>query len=148
MFPLTGLAANSGRKSLERTACPAICTEATCCTSIGMAPDQVLPASVERITAAVKVEPLPHLEGGTKGHLPPWLVIRLMPSIRTPVAGPVVGTTIWLPMVWSFWPGSKMTRPWLQVTPLSVVRENSVGPRKAKACSVALGLAFTDGDTS
>jgi hypothetical protein len=54
-----------------------------------------------------------------------------MSSIRTPVAGPVVGTTIWLPIVWSFWPGSKMTLPWLQVTPLSVVRENRVGPRNA-----------------
>src|SRR4029450_7601992 len=148
MLPLTGLAANSGRKSLERTGWPAMLTEATCCTSTGMASDQVLPASGDRITAAVKVEPLPHFPCDLNGHLPPWLVIRLMPSISTPLAGPVVGTTIWLPIVWSLWPGSKMTRPWLQVTPLSVVRENSVGPRKAKACSVALGLAFTDGDTS
>jgi hypothetical protein len=57
--PVDGLAANSGRKSLDRTACPAIDTDATCCTSIGIASDQVLPPSVERITAAVKVEPLP-----------------------------------------------------------------------------------------
>jgi hypothetical protein len=54
---LTGLAANSGRKSLERTAWPAMLTEATCCTSIGIASDQVLPASVERMIEAVKVEP-------------------------------------------------------------------------------------------
>src|SRR5215471_1825795 len=148
MFPLTGLTANSGRKSLERTAWPAMSTDATCCTSIGIASDQVLPPSVERITEAVKVEPLPHLPCDLNGHLPPWLVIRLMPSINTPLAGPVVGTTIWFPMVWSFWPGSKMARPVLQVTPLSVVRENMAGPRKAKACTVALGLAFVCGDSS
>src|SRR5215475_458482 len=146
MYPLTGLTANSGRKSLERTPCPAIDTDATCCTSIGMAPDQALPPSVDRITEAVKVEPLPHLDP-VNGHLPPWLVIRLMPSISTPRAGPVVGTTIWLPMVWSFWPGSKMARPVLQVTPLSVVRENIAGPRKAAANTVALGLAFVCGDS-
>src|SRR5262249_24375408 len=106
-----------------------------------MAPDQVLPPSVERITEAVKVGPLTHFAWDLNGHLPPWLVIRHMPSISTPLAGPVVGTTIWLPMVWSFWPGSKMARPVLQVRPLSVVRENIAGPRKAKATDVALGLA-------
>jgi hypothetical protein len=36
------------------------------------------------------------------GHFPPWLVIRFMPSISTPLAGPAGRTTIWLTIVWSF----------------------------------------------
>ncbi len=42
----------------------------SCCASIGIAVDQVVPASVERITDAVSVEPLPHFEP-TMGHFPP-----------------------------------------------------------------------------
>src|SRR5215472_16277157 len=120
----------------------------TCCTSIGIASDHVLPPSVERMIADVNVEPLPHFPALLNGHLPPWLVIRLIPSMSTPAAWPAVGTTIWFPIVWSFWPGSKITRPLLHVTPLSVVREKRVGPRNAMLWTNALGLAFSFGETS
>ena len=95
--------------------------------------DQVVPPSAERITATLnEARGLP---------LPPFVKIRSNPSTRVPLAGPVVGTTIWLPIVWFFSPGSKMIRPGLQVTPLSVVFENSTGPRKAGENVNAVGLA-------
>src|SRR6059058_5426418 len=110
--PLTGLTANSGSSSLERTGCPAIVTEPTCWVSMPMAPDHVVPPSVDRITAAVDVdEPWQCCPPWVNGQAPPLFVIRSKPSISTPRPGPVAGTTIWLPIVWSFCPGSKTIRP-------------------------------------
>ena len=106
-----------------RTSCPAIVTDGQVMPLTMIGSDQVVPPSVERITAtlneALRV-PLAALGGD-----------QVEAVDQHPLAGPVVGTTIWLPMVWFFCPGSKMTRPGLQVTPLSVVFENSAGPRKA-----------------
>src|SRR5215472_5898636 len=147
-FPLIGLTANSGSSSLDRTPWPAIETPPTCCTSMGMASDHVLPPSIERMIEAVNVVPPLQRPPLLNGHLPPLLVIRLIPSISTPAAWPAVGITIWFPIVWSFWPGSKMARPLLHVTPLSVVREKNDGPRKAMLLLNALGLAFAFGETS
>ena len=103
--------------------------------------DHVAPPSVERITATDSVSRwlCPR---------PPLVWIRSNPSISTPLAGPAVGTTIWLPIVWFFSPGSKMGRPVLQVTPPSVVLENMAGPRNAGEWSYAPGFAFSLGETS
>src|SRR5215472_10702840 len=147
-LPLIGLTANSGSSSLDRTPRPAIATRPTCCTSMGVASDHVLPPSVERMIEAVNVVPPLQRPPLLKGHLPPLLVIRLIPSISTPAAWPAVGITIWFPIVWSFWSGSKMARPLLHVTPLSVVREKNDGPRNAMLWMNALGFAFAFGETS
>ena len=103
--------------------------------------DQVAPPSVERITATLN-------DARWLLPFPPLLRIRTKPLIRTPAAGPAVGTTIWLPIVWFFWPGSKIDLPSLQVTPPSVVFENIVGPRKAGETLKAPGFAFWLGETS
>src|SRR6478736_9196329 len=103
--------------------------------------DHVAPPSVERMTATLVAARrlLP---------LPPLVWIRLKPSTRTPAAGPAVGTTIWFPIVWFCWPGSKIGRPVLQVWPPSVVFENIAGPRKAGETLNAPGFAFWLGETS
>src|SRR5216683_6672797 len=100
--------------------------------------DQVAPPSAERMSATLNVF----------GLTPFWkLTIRSKPSISMLLAGPAVGTTTWLPIVWFSWPGSKMTRPGLQVTPPSLVFENTAGPRNASEKVKALGLAFLFGET-
>ena len=103
--------------------------------------DQVAPPSLERITATEKDARwlLPR---------PPLFRIRSNPSISMPLAAPAAGATIWLPIVWFFSPGSKITRPLLQVTPPSVVFENIAGPRNAGESLNAPGLACELGDTS
>src|SRR4051812_35455988 len=127
--------------SPERTSWPAMLTPVTCISETMIGSDQVAPPSVERITATLN-DARPLLP------LPPLLRIRSKPSIRTPAAGPAVGTTIWLAIVWFFWPGSKIDLPSVQVRPPSVVFENIVGPRKAGETLKALGFAFSLGETS
>src|SRR2546423_11460090 len=79
--------------------------------------------------------------------LPPLLRSRAKPSISCPAAGPALGITIWLPIVWFFSPGSRIGRPVLQVTPPSVVFENIAGPRNAGLTLYAPGFAWLLGDT-
>ena len=57
--------------------------------------------------------------------LAPWRRPRLSlaKAVITFTRAPVPSATIWLPIVWSFWPGSKMTRAGSQVAPPLVVRE-------------------------
>src|SRR3954469_5222549 len=127
--------------SLERTSFPAMVTDVTCISGTMIGADNVAPPSVERITATWN-DDSPLLP------LPPLLRIRSKPSIRTPAAGPAVGTTIWLAIVWFFWPGSKIGRPSLQGRPPLVVFENIAGPRKAGDTLKAPGFAFWLGDTN
>src|SRR5712691_2267182 len=66
--------------------------------------------------------------------------IRSKKSYRVPVRG---STTITLPIVWFFSPGSKICLD-CQVTPPSVVLENHVGPLNARACRSASNAALGD----
>src|SRR3954452_15709955 len=127
--------------SPERTSWPAMLTPVTCISETMIGCDQVAPPSVDRMTATLN-------DARWLLPLPPLLRIRSKPSIRTPAAGPAVGTTIWLAIVWFFSPGSKIGLPSLQVTPPSVVFENIAGPRKAGETLKAPGFAFGLGEPS
>src|SRR5919204_3986633 len=51
---------------------------------------------------------------------------------NTSSSSPSGSSTIWLPIVWLFSPGSKILRAFVQLAPPLVVRENQVGPRKGE----------------
>ena len=90
-------------------------------------PDHVVPWSVERRT---RTKP-PRI----------FLAFSLLNSVKMSTSVPFGCTTIWLPMVWSFWPGSQTCFAGSHVTPASVERANQVGPLNALVLNEATTLA-------
>src|SRR5215210_6100909 len=139
-LPLAASTATSGRMLSVRCGWPvsgSITSATKWWSMIRAFRDHVSPRSVERMNAMLN----PRDPGGA--FLAPW--IRSKKSIRSPLGS----TTIWLPIVWSIVPGSKIFRAGSQLSPPSVVRLNHAGPRKATLFSNALGGALSPGgDTS
>ena len=92
--PLAGSTATSGMMSPVRTSSPVSgsVTPIVCSRSTRTGPDQLRPLSVERSTRTVQPRS--------------WLVFSLLNSANRLTRVPLGSTAIWLPMVWSFCPGS------------------------------------------
>src|SRR5438270_11116549 len=114
--------ATEGRPSAVRREAPVFgsVSVTNCWLATVVGPDQVAPPSEE------ETKPTLTPRGVKLGDPVVWN--RSKKSYRTPVAGL---TTITLPMVWLFCPGSKIARVPVQVLPPSVVLENQAGPRNA-----------------
>ena len=104
-----------------RRAAPAVLvSSATCWAETTVGSDQVLPPSDDEMKSTLTPR------GVNLGEPVVWNCSKK--SYRAPVLGL---TTITLPMVWLFCPGSKIARVPVQVLPPSVVLENQAGPRNA-----------------
>jgi hypothetical protein len=110
-------------------------TPMDCSRSTRIGPDQLRPLSVERSTRTVQPRSLS--------------VFSLLNSANAFTRVPLGRTTIWLPIVWSFCPGSYSWRAGSQLTPPLVLRANQIGPRNAEVRKLARTLAASlEGKTS
>src|SRR6266581_8049168 len=123
--------AAEGRPSPVRRAAPVFgsVSVTNCWAATVVGPDQVAPPSDDETNPTLKPR------GVNLGEPVVWNCSKK--SYRAPVLGL---TTITLPMVWLFCPGSKIARVPVQVLPPSVVLENQAGPRNAWARRAASGL--------
>src|SRR6516225_3667431 len=127
--------AAEGRPSPVRRAAPVFgsVSVTNCWVATVVGPNQVVPPSEDETKPTLKPR------GVNLGGPVVWNCSKK--SYRTPVLG---STTITLPMVALFCPGSKIARVPVQVLPPSVVLENQAGPRDARARSTASGLWLGD----
>jgi hypothetical protein len=73
------------------------------------------------------------------------LVLRI--RLKTITSSPLGRTTIWLPMVWALFPGSRIGLTTSYDAPLSSERANQASDRNAAARWPALALARSFGAT-